>query len=108
MHDFLVVEVKTYKQSGKVSLTQVGLTKKVLNIVRILYSNNNTTPSATMSLVKDSDGNPFDETWGHSSVVVILMYLSRKSRPHIHFSVHQCSRFTHNPRRSNSESVNSI
>ena len=36
------------------------------------------------------------------------MYLYRKSRPDTHFTVCQCARFTHDPRRIHNDSVNSI
>ena len=36
------------------------------------------------------------------------MYLSSKSRPNIQFIVHQCDRFTHNPRKSHAVAVNRI
>ena len=58
---FLVVEVKTDNQSGKVTLTQGVWTKKVLNKVLILYSNKNTTPRATILLVTYSYGTPLHE-----------------------------------------------
>ena len=44
-----VVEVNTNKHSGKVTIPQGLLTKKFLNTVVVLYSNNKTTPSATVS-----------------------------------------------------------
>ena len=61
VYAFLVVEVKTDKQSGKVTLTQIGLTKKVLKIVGMLDSNSTTTPEATIPLGTDSDVTPFNE-----------------------------------------------
>jgi hypothetical protein len=33
------------------------------------------------------------------------MYLSSKSKPDIHFTVHQCARFTQNPKKSHREAV---
>ena len=61
MYAFLVVEVKTGDKSGKFTLIQIGLTKKVLKTVIILDGDNNTTPAAIFPLVTDSDGPPFDE-----------------------------------------------
>ena len=60
VYDFLGFEVKTDKKSGELTLTQGGLTKKVLKTVEMLDSNNNITPTATISLVTDTDGPPFD------------------------------------------------
>ena len=44
-YDLLVVEVKTDKKSGKVTLTQVRLIKKVLNTVVMLGIYMNITPA---------------------------------------------------------------
>ena len=108
MYDFLRVEVSTDKKSGKVTLTQVGLTKKVLKILGMLDINNNINPAATITLGTDADGPPFDEPCGYASVVGMLICLSRNSRSDIQFAVNQCARLIHNPRRIHSESVNSI
>ena len=108
MYDFLRVEFSTDKKSGKVTLNQVGLTKKVLKILGMLDINNNINPAATITLGTDADGPPFDEPWGYDSVVGMLICISRNSRSDIHFAVHQCARFTHNPRSIHAESVKSI
>ena len=61
VYDFLGVEVNTDKQSGKVALTQWGLTKKVLNTVGILDSNKKITPATTIPLATYADGHIFDD-----------------------------------------------
>ncbi len=38
----------------------------------------------------------------------MLLYLSSNSRPNIQYVVHQCARFTHNPKTSNGEAVKRI
>ena len=45
LYDLLGVDVTTDEQSGKVTLTQGLLTKKVMNIVVMLDINKNTTPA---------------------------------------------------------------
>ena len=79
------VEVETVKQSGKVTLNQGGLNKKLLKIVGMLYSNTEITLESTMALGTDDDGPTLDETWEYASVAVMMMYLSKNSRPDIHF-----------------------
>ena len=108
MYAFLLVEFNTDKKSVKFTLTQGGLTNKVLNTVVMLDSNNNTTLAATMALGTDADVPPCDEPWGYYSVVGVLVYLSRNSSPDIQFSVHQCARFAQNTRKCHSESINRI
>ena len=38
----------------------------------------------------------------------MLLYLSSNSRPDIQYAVHQCARFTHNPKKSHGEAVRRI
>ena len=64
MYDLLRVEVSTDKKSGKVTLTQVGLTKKVLKTVGMLDINNHINPATTITLGTDTDVPPIDEPWG--------------------------------------------
>ena len=60
VYGFLEVEGHNHKHSGKVTLAQLGLTKKVLKIMVILDSNKKTTPAATMPSGTYSDEPPFD------------------------------------------------
>ena len=85
MYALFGVEVETVKQSGKVTLNQGGLNKKLLKIVGMLYSNTEITLESTMALGTDDDGPTLDETWEYASVAVMMMYLSKNSRPDIHF-----------------------
>ena len=100
MYAFLGSKVNTDNHLGKVTLNQGGLTKKLLNTVEILDSNKKISPSSTRALGTDDYGTTFDEPWEYTSFVGILMCLSGRSRPDINFTVHQCARFTQNPRRS--------
>ena len=74
----------------------------------MLDINKKISPEATMPLGTDADGPPFDEPWEYASIVVMLMYLSRNSKPDIQFAVNHCARLTHNPSSINSEAVKSI
>ena len=74
----------------------------------MLYSNKKITPSSTIPLGTDADENPFKEPGEYDYVVGMLMHLYRNSRPVILFSVQQCARFTHNPRKSHSESLKGV
>ena len=51
---------------------------------------------------------PMNETWNYASIIGMLMYLSSNSRPDIQFAVHQCARFTHNPKKSHVNAVKRI
>ena len=105
VYDLLRIEVNTDKKSDKVTLVQGGLTKKVLKTVRILYSNNKTTPSATLPLGIDDDVPPFDKTLKYASVVRMLVYLSINPTPDTQFVVKHCDRFTQKSRTNHDEAV---
>ena len=63
------------------------------------------TPAVTTPLGQDKDGKPFSEDWEYASIVGMLMYLAQTTRPDVAFAVHQCARFTHNPKHSHSVGV---
>ena len=60
MYYFLEVEVNTDKQSGEVTLTHGGFTKKVTKTVGMLDSNKKINPAEKMPLGTESYGPPFD------------------------------------------------
>ena len=84
------------------------MNKKAMKKVVMVDSNKNTTPVSKMPLGTYADGTSFGEPWEYASVVVMLMYLSIKSRSGIQFEVNQFARFTQNKRRSHDGAVNRI
>lgn len=49
-----------------------------------------------------------NEDWIYASVIGMIMYLASNSLPDIMFYVHQCSRFTHSPKKIHENSVKKI
>ena len=96
---FLGVTVKRH-ENGDVELTQTGLIKKVLALCGMEDCNAKDTPAGTVPLGTDSKGEPCQHDWDYASAVGMLMYLCSNSRPDIQFAVHQCARFTHQPKHS--------
>ena len=91
----------------KVELIQTGLTDKILKEVGMENCNTCETPAKEEFLTKDEEGEPFSEEWEYASVLEMLMYLTH-TRPDIQFAVHQCAKFTHNPRRSHANAIRKI
>jgi uncharacterized membrane protein len=83
VYAFLGLEVKTSKDTGRVTLTQSGLTRKVLRATGMQDSNRKHTPATPIPLGTYADRGVFHEYWDYASVVGMLMYLSSKSRPDI-------------------------
>jgi hypothetical protein len=103
---FLGVEVFTDNATGKTKLGQSGLIKKILATTNMTGCNAKRTPASSTTLGSDRLGEGCVAEWNYASVVGMLMYLSSNSRPDIQFAVHQCARFTHSPRKSHEEAVN--
>ena len=61
-------------------------------------------PSSTI-LRRDLNGEPFDEDWNYRSVVGKLNFLEESARPEIAYAVHQCARFSSNPKKSHANAI---
>jgi hypothetical protein len=61
-------------------------------------------PSSTI-LRRDLDGKPFDEKWDYRSIIRKLNFLEKSTRPEIAYAVHQCARFTSNPKQSHANAI---
>ena len=65
-------------------------------------------PASQKPLGTDKNGPEFAEQWSYSSVVGMLLYVAANSRSEIAYVVHQCARFTHNPKASHGAAVKQI
>jgi hypothetical protein len=68
------------------------------------------TPALSTRIVRrDEDGESWlDEKWKYRSLIGKLNFLEKSTRPDIAYSVHQCARFTANPKLSHAEAVKNI
>ena len=94
---FLGVQIKHLE--GRMELTQEGLTKRIIEALKIDDLPSVATP-ATEVLGKDEDGEEPDCTFNYASVVGMIGYLYGHSRPELAFSYSQVARFSFNPKRS--------
>jgi hypothetical protein len=101
---FLGVELKTHND-GTVEFLQKGLIEKILQHCNMTQCNTKSTPANQTPLGTDGNGPAFDRYFDYASIVGMMMYLSSNSRPDIQFAVHQCARFTHNPKRSHGDAI---
>jgi Reverse transcriptase (RNA-dependent DNA polymerase) len=95
------------RKGDEFKLSQPELTRKILQATGLTDANANERP-ATETLGSHLDCDKHNETWEYASVIGMLMYLSTNSRPDIAFAVHQCARFTHDPRAPHSVAVKQI
>ena len=97
---FLGVNIERDERNKTITLTQSGLSKRVIEALGLCASNSVkcSTPAETSALPKDADGEMASGAINYPSVVGMLLYLSGHSRPDIAFAVHQCARYTFQPR----------
>jgi hypothetical protein len=105
--DFLGIRIQKNGEN-KFHMTQTGLIDKVLAVTGMENCNPVSTPASREAIGSDRDGEAFDEQWKYSTVIGMLLYLSGNTRPDITFAVHQCARFSHNPRKSHAVAIKRI
>jgi hypothetical protein len=94
------VNIKKHKD-GTVRLTQPHLIDAVLDDLRMNDDQvvPKTIPSKSSEILgRHDDSEPFDNSFNCQSVIGKLNYLEKGSRPDNAYIVHQCARFTANPK----------
>ena len=66
------------------------------------------TPTDKIPLNKDLNGDPCCEEWDYRSIAGMLLYLAGSTCLDIAYAVHQCARFSHQPRASHEVGVKHI
>ena len=107
--DFLGIQVQK-QDDGSILLTQPQLIDSIIKDLHLQTSSNGKkTPSVTTSLPhKDADAPEMTPDFHYRSVIGKLNFLEKSTRPDISISVHQCARFSENPKRSHAEAVKRI
>ncbi|KAL7549783.1 hypothetical protein ACHAWF_013048 [Thalassiosira exigua] len=90
------------RDGNRTTLTQPGLTKKVIEALGLCskYSTALATLAEKAPLPRDVRGVRYDGPISYASVVGMLLYLTGHSRPDCAFAVHQCARYTFEPKHS--------
>jgi hypothetical protein len=108
--DYLGIEIKK-ESDGSMTLTQPQLIDSILQDLKLNGDNvksRNTPALKTRVLHKDEKGTVFDESFHYRSVIGKLNYLEKSTHPDISFAVHQCARFSSNPKQSHAMAVHYI
>jgi hypothetical protein len=105
---FLGVAVE--RDGNKTILTQVGLKKKIIEALGLCsnYTTPKSTPAETAPLPRNADGIPADGTINYASIVGMLLYLVGHTHPECAFAVHQCARYTFEPKLSHLSALKRI
>ena len=108
MAGFLGLNIQRDVDKGTITLLQTGLIEKILIATKLEECNPKFTSADKVPLDKDLDGDPCREDWEYRSIVGMLLYLAGSTRPDISYAVHQCARFSHNPKASHEIGVKHI
>lgn len=105
--DFLGVKI-TRKSDGTYHLTQPHLIDSILKDLRL--DGNDTkikdTPALSSRILTSHPESPdFDNNFHYRSVIGKLNYLEKCTRPDISYAVHQCARFTINPKEEHGKAI---
>jgi len=103
---FLGIQVS--RKNDTFTLTQTGLTDRIISTLGLNSANPTWTPTTQESLGSDVDGLAMTDTWNYRSVIGMLLYLSNNSRPDIAFAVHQCARFSHASKQIHALAIKAI
>jgi hypothetical protein len=90
-----------------IELTQPHLIQQILDDMS-MKSNTKTKEKAapsSMILRRDLNGEPFNEEWDCRSIAGKLNFLDKSTRPESACAVHQCARFSGNPKQSHANAV---
>jgi hypothetical protein len=109
LSDYLGIKV-TQLPDNKISLTQPHLINDIISDMKFAA---NTKPKAlpacsSIIIQRDLDGPEFDEHWDYRSIIGKLNFLEKSTRPDIAYAVHQCARFSANPKKSHANAVKQI
>ena len=102
--DILGIQVQK-QEDGLILLTQPQLIDSIIKDLHLQSSSNSKKTLSVMKslLHKDADGPEMTPEFHYRSVISKLNFLEKFTRPNISISIHQCARFSENPKRSGKE-----
>ena len=108
--DFLGVNIK-HQSNGTIHMTQKRLIQSILDDLGLTASNVRThsTPMLSTKLLSRHSNSPqFDDSFNYCRVIGKLLFLEKSTRPDLSYAVHQCARFSHDPRMEHGNAVKRI
>ena len=108
--DYLGIKVTSSPVDSTISLTQPHLIASIADDIGFTNKTKSkgVPASSTVILQRDLDGDDFSEHWSYRSVIGKLNFLEKSTRLDIAYAVHQCARFSANPKTSHAVAVRNI
>ena len=113
LSDYLGVKIDNLP-NGTIKLSQPQMIDAILKDLGFTAEGKNptksqSTPAATtVLLTRDINGSPMEEEWSYRSVIGKLNFLEKSTRPDLAYAVHQCARFSSDPKESHATAVKRI
>jgi hypothetical protein len=107
--DYLGVKVDRMPD-GTIKLSQPHLIQQVIDDLGFneRTKGKSTPAKSTDRLHRDVHGDPMNEKWHYRSVIGKLNFIEKSTRPDIAYAVHQCARFSNDPKASHASAVKHI
>ena len=105
--DFLGVHIER-QDDGTIIMSQPHLIDQVLKMLRLDGDSTiaKDTPMASSKLLsRHEDSTKFDGHFNYRSVIGKLNYLEKSTRPDISYAVHQCARFSADPKKEHGDAI---
>jgi hypothetical protein len=101
INDYLGVKVENMTD-GAIKLSQPHLIQQIIDDIGFneLTIAKPTPAASTIKLGRDLHGKPMKESWHYRSIIRKLNFLEKSTRPDIAYAVHQCARFSNDPKES--------
>jgi hypothetical protein len=95
--------------NGSMTMTQPSMIDQVLKALGLSDDSKcHKTPATSPPLHAHKDGAERTERWNYKSVIGMLIFLAKNTRPDIEYAVHQCARFQLNPKKAHENAVKRI
>ena len=108
---YLGVKMEIDKDNNTVTMSQPFLIDRIINLLGDAVKESNVKDSPAVYkeyLHKDEAGPDRKQDWNYRSAIGMLNYLAASTRPDCLYAVHQCARFSSNPKLSHERAVKRI
>ena len=104
LNEYLGVKV-THREEGTIMLAQPHMIQQILDDLSFQSSTSSKETPALSSIVMDRDLHlpPMNPDFDYPSIIGMLNFLEKSTRPELAFTVHQCARFSSNPHTSHAK-----
>ena len=109
LSDYLGVEIKELP-NGCIKLSQPHMIQSVLNDLKFneRTGTKKTPASPAVKLNRDTHGESMKDEWSYRAIIGKMNFIEKSTRPDIAYAVHQCARFSSDPKESHATAVKRI